>query len=302
MSKGIYFVFSSLIFLFLQSCNQRLDANLYNSRKVDSYRWDAYEGEVDFRLNESYFIDPSHFLQIPLVSKSIAGEPDALIQAIYLGDPQKIASDTVILYCHGNKDHMDFYWQRAKLLAHVGGKHHYGVMMFDYRGFGMSEGSPTEDGLLADANAALEWLRTRGLTSDRLIVYGFSLGSAPATRIAAGQGLMKPERLILEAPFASSQQMVRDASLSEMPSSLFTDVKINNAEIIGQVNQPFCWLHGTDDDFLALETHGRQVFSNYQGVYSEAHIIEGAGHSTVPQIMGFENYCSILNKFIGRPQ
>lgn len=294
---------SILSFIFLLaflSCNQRLDSNLYNQQKVDSYLWDNYSGEVDFILDESYKIEADRFVQFPLISKGIQGEADVSIQAVYLGDIQRIATDTVILYCHGNKDQMDFYWQRAKLLAHTGRKHQYGVMMFDYRGFGMSEGEPTEEGMYNDVQAALDWLKDRGLSSDRLVVYGFSLGSAPSTRIASFTEGLRPCQLILEAPFASSQQMVRDASLSEMPASLFTDAKINNAEIIKSVEIPFCWIHGNKDAFLDIETHGRQVYNNYDGVYREAHVVEGAGHSTVPQTLGFVSYSAILKSFIQR--
>ena len=77
------------------------------------------------------------------------------------------------MYCHGNKWHMDFYWQRAKLLAHTNGKNKYGVLMMDYRGFGMSEGDPTENGMYADVNACMKWLKDKGLTNSRLIIYGF---------------------------------------------------------------------------------------------------------------------------------
>ena len=57
--------------------------------------------------------------------------------------------------------------------------------MIDYRGFGLSDGPPTEDGMYADANAGMQWLKDHGLTNGRLAVYGFSLGSAPATKICA---------------------------------------------------------------------------------------------------------------------
>ena len=69
------------------------------------------------------------------------------IHAVYLGNIADIATDTIILYCHGNRDHLDFYWPRIKLLANVGGKNRYGVLAMDYRGFGLSEGPATEEGM-----------------------------------------------------------------------------------------------------------------------------------------------------------
>ena len=91
---------------------------------------------------------------------------------------------------------MDFYWQRAKLLANVGGKNKYGVLMIDYRGYGMSEGKPSEEGMYTDVNTALNWLKKSGLTNDRLVMYGFSLGTAPACELTANTRDMVPSILI----------------------------------------------------------------------------------------------------------
>ncbi len=286
--------------LFLSSC-LTLDENLFNNSKLESYKLDGYTGEVDFILGSSYSIPDSLVHLFTLPSKA-AGESSATtIYAIYIGDIVQIATDTVIMYCHGNKDHMDFYWQRAKLLANTKSKNRFGVMMIDYRGYGMSEGKPTEAGLYADVDAALNWLKTKGLSNERLIMYGFSMGSAPATKLSAENWSMKPEKLILEAPFASAETMIQDGSGLAMPGDFFTTLEINNGEKIKSVSQPFFWVHGEADDFLNIDSHGAVVYNNYQGSYKEAHRIAGAGHSSVPQTMGFWNYTNALGDFILRP-
>jgi len=286
----------SIIFLtlvLLSSC-LRLDDNLYNSdNTISEYKFDNYEGEVDFVLDTSYKIPENKFLMFTLTS-----DDKAEIYAVYLGDTSTISEDTVIMYCHGNKDHMDFYWQRAKLLANVGGNCHYGVMMIDYRGFGLSEGVTTESGLYADVNVSLNWLKNKGLTNDRLVIYGFSLGSAPATEMSAENYSMKPSKLILESPFASAEVMVHDASSLAIPSSYFTNLKIDNAEKIKKVNQPFLWIHGVNDAFLAMETHGEIIYKNYNGEYSEAVRVDGADHGDVPNTMGFVEYMTVIDNFI----
>jgi ethanolamine ammonia-lyase small subunit len=66
------------------------------------------------------------------------------------------------LYCHGNKDHMDFYWPRQKLYAHAGGLGHYGVLMFDYPSFGLSEGKASEANMYRTTARAIEWLQAQG--------------------------------------------------------------------------------------------------------------------------------------------
>ncbi|CAN5460149.1 hypothetical protein BH10BAC1_BH10BAC1_16670 [soil metagenome] len=293
MKKLIPIIFVTL----LTSC-LTLDDNLFNNAKLDSYKLDGYTGEVDFILDNSYNIPDSLVHIFTLPSQTADESVATTIYAIYIGELSKIATDTVIMYCHGNKDHMDFYWQRAKLLANTKSKNRFGVLMIDYRGYGMSDGKPTEAGIYADVDAALKWLKNKGLSNDRLVMYGFSMGTAPATKSAAEGWSMKPDKLILEAPFASAETMVQDGSGMAMPGSFFTTLQINNGEKIKSVTQPFCWLHGEADDFLNINTHGAVVYNNYQGTYKEAHRIPEAGHSTVPQTMGFGNYSNVIGNFI----
>jgi len=283
----------------LSSCF-RLDNQLYNPSKETAYMLDNYTGAVDFVLDNSYKI-PDTLVHIFSLQSQAPGESSPTkIYAIYIGDITRIATDTVIMYCHGNRCCMDFYWQRAKLLANVGGKDHYGVLMLDYRGYGMSEGTPSEDGLYADVDVCLQWLKGYGLTNNRLMMYGFSMGTAPATMLSANPRSMTPAKLILEAPFASAATMADDASQLAMPGSFVTSLKIDNAEEIKNVQQPFMWIHGMNDTFLNYKTNGQVVYDNYQGPYKEAHIIPGANHSTIEIYYGFTKYCNDLNAFIKR--
>ena len=283
--------------IFISSC-LKLDSNLYNNNKIKEYKLDNYTGEQDFILDASYAI-PQNLISIFSLSSQADGESSATtIKALYIGDISKIGTDTVILYCHGNKWHMDFYWQRAKLLAHTNGKNKYGVLMMDYRGYGLSDGKPTEKGMYADVDACIKWLKEKGLSNNRLIIYGFSLGSAPATKLTAEPVTLSPSKLVLEAPFGSAAVMVQDASQLNMPAAYFTDLKIDNAEEIKKVNCPFLWIHGTNDNFLNYKTHGELVYTNYNGIYKEKYLADGADHGEVPLKMGFSNYLTVLGNFI----
>lgn len=291
---GVSFCFSAL---FLFSSCLRLDDNLYNlEEKITEYKWDQYSGVQDFKLDDSYRISDSMFHHFTL---SAPGNPD-YIHALYLGDTARIKTDTIILYCHGNKWHMDFYWQRVKLLAHVGGKHRFGVMMFDYNGYGLSKGKPSESKLSDNADWAMSFLRSRGLTGDRLVMYGFSMGTAPATELTAYSRSLRPHKLILEAPFASASVMAADAGGLSIPGSFVTNLKINNADRIRDVKQDLCWIHGENDNFLNIKTHGEVVYKNHGGSYKEAYQIPGADHGEVPAIFGFQNYLVAIEKFIVR--
>lgn len=292
-----FFLLCSLI---LSSC-ARLDDNLFNPSTLTEYKRDAYTGEVDFKLDASFDISAANIYEFTLTS--VADGEAATIYAVYIGDRTLINTHKVILYAHGNKDHMDFYWPRAKLLANIASD--IGVLMIDYRGYGRSTGEPSEEGLYADVDAAMQWLQSEGLTDDRLILYGFSMGTAPATELTANTRSMIPAKLILEAPFASAEVMAQDATLLALPGSYVTNLKIDNAAEIQKVQQPLLWLHGTADDFLNIHTHGEVVYKNHlgsEGVGKFPRRIIGAGHSDLPEVMGgtdnFQLYLQIVRDFI----
>jgi pimeloyl-ACP methyl ester carboxylesterase len=299
MKNILYSLGLATVILCFTSC-LRLDDNLFNqnTHKITEYSFDNYTGDVDFKLDASYAIPGNLVTLFTLPSKTADETTPTKIYAVYIGNPARIAIDTVIMYCHGNKDHMDFYWQRAKLLANTRGKNHYGVLMVDYRGYGLSEGKPTENGMYADVDAALLWLKQNGLTNNRLMMYGFSVGTAPATKLTAEPRSLTPAKLLLEAPMASAEAMAQDGSGLAIPGSFVTDLQINNATLIKKVQQPFFWIHGVDDDFLAMLTQGEIVYKNYNGTYKEAHRIPGAGHSNVPNVFGFQNYLKAVGDFL----
>lgn len=285
-----------LIALAFSSCI-RLDDFFYNPNEnpITEYLLDDYTGPTEFTLDTSYKIDKAkiNLFQIP---SDLNGDVKN-IYALYIGDISRIATDTVIMYCHGNKDHLDFYYPRTQLLANTGGKNRYGVMSIDYRGFGLSEGDPSEDALYADVNAALKWLKSKGLTSDRLIMYGFSMGTAPATELTATPVELNPAKLVLEAPFASAEVFVQDGAGLSIPGTYIVNLQINNAFEIQKVQVPFLWIHGRIDDFISMESHGEVVFANHTGV-KYACRVPGANHSDCPVLLGYKEYLKMMEGFI----
>ncbi|MEZ4721899.1 MAG: alpha/beta hydrolase [Flavobacteriales bacterium] len=286
--------------LILTSSCLRLDSFLYNpDTSIESYQLDAFEGEQEIEIGDEYSI-PDSLIHLLTLQSDPAGD-NKKIYIVYVGSISRIATDTVILYCHGNAGHLDYYWSRVKLLANAGSKNRFGVLAMDYRGYGLSEGPPSEEGLYEDVDACMKWLTQMGLTSDRLVIYGFSMGTAPATELTANARTLQPSKLMLESPFASDEVMVEDASGLSLPGEYFSSLQINNGDEIQKVEEPFFWIHGVADDYLSIKTHGEVVYSNYHGSYSEAHRIEGAGHSDVPYVMGYPEYTDAVFQFIIRP-
>lgn len=273
----------------------RLDNFLYNPATVTEYKFDAFEEEQRFVLDSSYAIAES---LIELMTLESGPEEDReTIYAAYIGDISRISQDTIILYCHGNAGHLDYYWQRAKLLANTGGKNRFGVLFMDYRGYGKSTGKPTEEGLYYDVDACMKWLKSNGLTDDRLVIYGFSMGSAPSTELTSKPRTLTPSKLILEAPFASFDFMTQDIGKVSFPGSFYGNLKIDNSVEIQNVQQPFLWIHGVEDDFVGIH-HGELVQQNYQGTHKVVRRIPGGEHSTVPVVMGFDIYMKLMEDFI----
>jgi pimeloyl-ACP methyl ester carboxylesterase len=277
----------------------RLDDNLFNpSTDITEYRLDEYDGRVEFEIGDSFPIADSMVHLFSLQSQAPEEESSTTIRVLYVGDLSRIATDTVILYCHGNGAHLDAYWPRIKLLAYAGGLHHYGVMAMDYRGYGLSAGKPSEAGLYADVDACMQWLQDRGLTSDRLVAYGYSMGSAPATELTAHPRSLEPHWLIHESPFASAAVMVQDGASLNMPGSFYTNLEINNADEIRLVTHPFLLFHGEEDDFLRISTHGEVVFRNYNGVHGQFVRVPGADHGEIPPTLGFASYRQMIDDHI----
>lgn len=285
-----YIVFLIIVFG-LTGCIKLNDIAFYNEAITD-YLLDDYNTDLDFKLDSTYNVQNIHEFSVNSNGFDIA--------AIYIGELSDIDTDTIILYCHGQTRHMDHYWQRAKLLANCGGKERYGVLMFDYRGYGKSEGTPTEQGMYEDVRAAYQWLLNEGASSQRIIIYGFSLGSAPATDLAAyGMSNEFPVKLILESPFASTDFIAQESTLIEVSASYITDLEFDNAEKIKLVDQPLMWMHGIEDDYVAI-TNGEAIISNYSGSDSTYIRVEGANHGQdgVPQTMGYQNYLNSVQEFI----
>ena len=285
-----YIVFLIIVFG-LTACIKLNDIAFYNE-PITFYLLDDYNTDLDLKLDSTYNVQNIHEFSVNSNGFDIA--------AIYIGELSDIDTDTIILYCHGQTRHMDHYWQRAKLLANCGGKERYGILMFDYRGYGKSEGTPTEQGMYEDVRAAYQWLLNEGASSQRIIIYGFSLGSAPATDLAAyGMSNEFPIKLILESPFASTDFIAQESTLIEVSASYITDLEFDNAEKIKLVDKPLMWMHGIEDDYVAI-TNGEAIISNYSGVDSTYIRVEGANHGQdgIPQTMGYQNYLNAVQEFI----
>jgi alpha/beta superfamily hydrolase len=293
MKKIIYFS----VLLTLISCKKIvLDQLAFPSEKLSSYEFELYDAG-DQSVPEKYGIESKDRHLVSMISKDQSTGESYRIFGVYIGDTARIGLDTVFLYCHGQSTHMDDYYPRATLLANVNGKLNYGVLMIDYRGYGMSEGTSDEQGLSEDADAAINWLKERGATGEKTIFYGFSLGCIPMIERAAFRPDFKPSKLIIEAPLASVANLAQMSTIINIDPVFISSLKFENAENIKSVTAPLLWFHGIEDDYIALP-NGQLIYDNYSGSSKEAVTVEGAGHGNIPATYGFDKYVEKLADFI----
>jgi hypothetical protein len=206
-------------------------------------------------------------------------------------NPSSTSSITV-LYFHGNHDHLQYYWNRAELFYKMG----VNVFIFDYQGYGMSEGTPSESALYADGRAALQYVLSRtDVSAKRLAFYGYSVGAAGAIDVAAYE--FTPSCLCLESPFASVSALLQSGVLLDIPSSYITKGEYNNAEKIRKVHAPLLLMHGVADNFIDIEKNGAVVFNNANPPKQFIRV-PGADHEGVPGAMGESTYISAVKTFI----
>lgn len=198
---------------------------------------------------------------------------------------------STIIYCHGNKHNMDEYWDRIEFLRALG----MNIFTFDYRGFGLSEGTSTQDGMYADAEAALSLVQARGYDGDSLVLYGYSLGNVASIHLASM--MVRPRALVVESGFASSTSLVQGATVLDFQARWLTDGTFDNAAAIATITAPVLVLHGEEDDFVRFRDNGQVIFDN-AGDPKLLVAVPGATHTDVPQKMGVPAYLEIVGDWI----
>jgi hypothetical protein len=201
--------------------------------------------------------------------------------------PGRAARLTVLL-SHGNAGNISHRLDRAMLLQR---SFPADVLLFDYRGYGSSEGRPDEAGTYRDARAAYQWLRDRGHPPERIVLFGESLGSAVALQLA----LDVPARgLVLESPFASIPEMAR-AVYPFLPLWPFVRTRYDNLDKAPRLNVPLLVLHGDRDEIVPF-TQGRRVFEAAPEP-KRFFAIPGAGHNDT-YVVGGEAYWRAVREFL----
>ncbi len=162
----------------------------------------------------------------------------------------------VVLMFHGNAGNLQYRTFKIQSLIKAG----YGVLLPAWRGYSGNAGAPSQQGLFADADAAMAWLAGQGVAPGQTVLYGESLGTAMAVRGAANSPQVKA--LILEAPFTSMVALT-SRHMPFLPvalAKLLIKDPYDSLSRIGQVRAPLLLLHGDQDQVVPVAL-GRQLFA-----------------------------------------
>ena len=196
-----------------------------------------------------------------------------------------------LLYCHGNAGNITGRLGVARRLVQLGAS----VFLFDYRGYGKSEGSPTEQGVLADARAArIEFARRAGISEEQVVLLGRSLGGGVAVDLAAKEGA---RGLILESTFTDLPDVAR-VQFPFFPARWLLRSRFDSIGKIAAYQGPLLQYHGTDDQIVPIAL-GKKLFaaaSGVEGEQKEMYVKPGGDHNEQPPL----EYYEVMDRFFDR--
>ncbi|MCX8213344.1 MAG: alpha/beta hydrolase [SAR202 cluster bacterium] len=192
-------------------------------------------------------------------------------------------SDTTLLWFHGNAGNI------ANPVDNLG----VGVFIFDYRGYVRSEDKSAEEGTYLDAEAALEYLHSRGDVHPwQLVLFSRSLGCAVAAELASTNDV---QGVVLESPFTSIRAMAKRAYPFLPGIGSFVRTRYDTLSKVGRIGAPLMVLHGDRDDIAPFDM-GVAVFEATTPP-KRFYRIERAGHNDTYSVGGHAYY-QALGEFL----
>jgi fermentation-respiration switch protein FrsA (DUF1100 family) len=194
-----------------------------------------------------------------------------------------------LLFFHGNAGNITHRLENIFFLHHL----KINVFIFDYRGFGRSEGDPDEDDIYLDSQAAYDTVLTQpGVSPSSLFIFGRSLGGVFASYTASKN---PAAGLILESTFTNAVDMA-DRMIPMLPG-WFISAELNTQEHVANLKMPKLFIHGTRDTLIPF-TMGRELYKA-AAEPKEFYSIVGAGHNNTWRVGGKE-YFDTIQEFVTR--
>ena len=198
-----------------------------------------------------------------------------------------------LIWFHGNGGNIS---NRADNIAGLNRRLGVSILIIDYRGYGLSEGSPNEQGTYLDAEAAMAHALSRpDVDPERLVLFGRSLGCAVAAEMAVRHDVYA---VVLESPFTSISAMASRAYPFLPGLGLLTGNMYDTLGKTARIDAPVMVLHGDSDEIVPFEM-GREVFDAATEP-KRFYRIRGAGHNDTYAVGGAP-YLDALGSFLAEP-
>ena len=208
------------------------------------------------------------------------------------GDLTPLQSDMVMLFFHGNAGNITGRYEMIRQFVRTPAR----ALIIDYRGYGKSEGSPSERGVYLDARAAWDYLTTAlGVPPDKIVLFGESLGGAVAIDLAlrTQQAGTPCGGLIIQSSFTSIPEMA--ATVAPYVPRLLLRTKMASIDKIGLVRCPKLFIHSRADEIVPFEM-GWRLFSAASDP-KRFYEIAGAGHNET-DLAGGRPYFDAISEFV----
>lgn len=202
--------------------------------------------------------------------------------------PPRDGNWTLVLF-HGNAGHIGHRANKFAPFLREG----RGVLLVEYRGYGPNPGYPTEQGLYADADAAMSFVSRRGIEPRRIVLYGESLGTGVAVETAVRHSV---GALVLEAPFTSIPDMAQ-LRLPFVPARWLAKDRFDSASKIGGLRVPVMVIHGGRDGTIPIRV-GRRLFDLISAEKEFVHL-PAAGHNDLFDFGARERAADFIDRVIG---
>lgn len=198
-----------------------------------------------------------------------------------------VPAKMVLLWFHGNAGNISYRYDMIRAMIDLPVQ----IFIIDYRGYGRSEGKPTERGLYLDARAAWDYLTNeRGMPANRIIIFGKSLGGVPAIDLASQ---VEPAGLIVQSSFTSAADMA--AAVLPIFPRVFLHSKMDSAAKIARAGCPKLFIHSRADEVVPYEL-GRRLY-DAASEPKQFYEVKGAPHNST-YVVGGRPYMEALRNFI----
>lgn len=215
--------------------------------------------------------------------------------------PARGKAKGTVLFLHGNAQNISthiasVYWLPAQ---------HYNVFLPDYRGYGLSEGSPSLAGVQDDINSAMAYLLQRAdIDTERIVILGQSLGGSSAIyNVAHSPYRQKIKALIAESAFSNYRGIAREKLASfwltwplQWPLALTIDDDYSPLPVVAKVSPiPLLIIHGDQENIVPLP-HGQALFAA-AAQPKEMWVVPNGGHI---EAFRHKEYQERLLQYLGR--